>query len=115
MAAMLRTLILSCLVLLLAGTSVTLGVARGQAPAVGEVAICSGMMTVTLRIDAQGNPVTVAVACPDATLAAPDLPDFGPQPVALRITRAARIRLRPAAPRPARRTRPWTRGPPRSA
>lgn len=115
MIVALRSLLLSCLVLLLVGTSVTLGVARSQSPAVGEVAICAGMAMVTIRIDADGNPVTVAVPCPDATLVAPDLPAITPAPVALRRTWAARARLRISAPRPTRRTRPWTRGPPRSA
>lgn len=113
LSARLRSLILSCLVLLMAGTGVTLGTARGQAPPAGEVVICAGLSMITIRIDANGNPVSVQVPCPDATLAVPETPALPPLPLRIRFSRPLRPRPRPL-PIAGARLRPWGRGPPRT-
>ncbi|SDL80739.1 hypothetical protein SAMN04488026_11173 [Aliiruegeria lutimaris] len=56
------------LVLSIGLSTVGFGVARGQAPATGQMVICTGMGTVTLSVDAEGNPVETHVLCPDAAL-----------------------------------------------
>jgi hypothetical protein len=73
-------LILAALLVL---TSATLGSARGQAMAVGQIVICSGQGIVSVTVDAEGNPVGGVHVCPDCVLtllavtgAAPDLPDL---------------------------------------
>jgi hypothetical protein len=44
------------------------GMARGQAPAAGQMVICTGNGIVTLSVDAEGNPVESHTLCPDAAL-----------------------------------------------
>ncbi|MBS0124610.1 hypothetical protein [Thetidibacter halocola] len=39
--------------------------ARGSLPAVGEAVICIGQTVVTVRVDANGQPVTATHLCPD--------------------------------------------------
>ncbi|NDR57381.1 hypothetical protein [Aliiruegeria sabulilitoris] len=56
------------LVLALGLSTVGFGVARGQAPAVGQMVICTGMGIVTLSVDAEGSPVETHTLCPDAAL-----------------------------------------------
>ncbi|MGC9370764.1 MAG: hypothetical protein ACP5DX_14590 [Paracoccaceae bacterium] len=57
------------LALMLAVTSLTLAVARGQAPAVGVIELCSGAGLAAVPVDAQGNPTGPAHVCPDGVAA----------------------------------------------
>lgn len=72
----LGTIFALSLAMMLALTSLTLAVARGQAPAVGEVVICTGMGLQVLHLDAEGNPVGAPHVCPDgiASFIAADAP-----------------------------------------
>jgi hypothetical protein len=56
------------LVLSLVLSTVGFGMARGQAPAVGQMVICTGHGIITVTIDADGNPVRTQTLCPDAAL-----------------------------------------------
>jgi hypothetical protein len=71
-----RLLSLSGLVAALILASLATGHARGQAPAAGEIVLCVGTQILTVTVDENGQPITVARACPDAILklAAPLLP-----------------------------------------
>ena len=71
------------LVAVLALTSVTSAIARGQAPAVDQAVICTGTGVVTVALDAQGNPTGMAHPCPDCTLtlATPAVCTQNPGPV----------------------------------
>lgn len=69
------------LALMLGVTSITLAAARGRAPAVAEIVICSGFALQTIPVDATGKPTGKAHICPDAVTAfalialpAPELP-----------------------------------------
>jgi len=57
------------LALMLAVTSLTLAVARGQAPAVGVIELCSGAGLAAVPVDAEGNPMGPAHVCPDGVAA----------------------------------------------
>ena len=52
----------------LALTSVTSAMARGQAPSMGLAVICTGMGEVMVALDAQGNPTSAIHPCPECTL-----------------------------------------------
>jgi hypothetical protein len=87
-----RLLSLSGLVAALILASLATGHARGQAPAAGEIVLCVGTQVLTVTVDENGQPVTVARACPDAILklAAPLLPPVVvPTPKRLSWTLAA--------------------------
>lgn len=56
------------LVLTVLLTAQVMGAARGQARVAGELVICSGQGVVTLRLDADGNPVDPPMICPDCAL-----------------------------------------------
>lgn len=60
----LRPLLSLGLALVLALTSLTMAVARGQAMPAGEMVICSGYGVTTVTVDAQGNPVGILHPCP---------------------------------------------------
>lgn len=83
------------LALSLALTGFGTGFARAQAPAVGEIVLCRGLTTVTLPVDAEGQPTAAPHLCPDAVMAL------------FAELAAAKV---PAAPLPV-----WTRGPVRPA
>lgn len=55
--------------LVLAMTSMTMAVARGQARVAGEVVICTGYGVTTISVDAEGNPTGPVHLCPDMVLA----------------------------------------------
>lgn len=55
--------------MMLAVTSLSLAIARGQAPAVGAIALCSGAGMAMLPVDAQGNPTGPPHVCPDGVAA----------------------------------------------
>lgn len=54
---------------MLAATSLSLAIARGQAPAVGAIELCSGAGMAMLPVDAQGNPTGPPHICPDGVAA----------------------------------------------
>lgn len=70
-----RSLLALVMALMLGVTSITLASARGHAPAVGQIELCTGMGMQMISVDAEGNPVGDPHVCPDgvAALAAPDL------------------------------------------
>lgn len=101
------------MVLLLGYASVVLASARGQAPAVGELVICSGFGTHIVRVDAQGNPTGPAHVCPDglASFVSVDAP-VPVQPLR-RIANGERLSVeRAVALAEAARLRATARGPP---
>jgi len=57
------------LALLLGLTSYELAAARGQAPVVGTVEVCSGLGLQIIAVDADGNPVGAPRPCPDGVTA----------------------------------------------
>ncbi|PKP68815.1 MAG: hypothetical protein CVT82_13860 [Alphaproteobacteria bacterium HGW-Alphaproteobacteria-4] len=65
---LLPTLSAIVLALLLAVTSMTMAVARGQARVAGEFVICSGYGLTTIKVDHNGNPVSEIHICPDMAL-----------------------------------------------
>lgn len=67
MNAMIRLVHLA-LILILSLTGIALGSARGQAPVVGQMVICAGTTTVTVAVDADGQPVRQTHFCPDMAL-----------------------------------------------
>jgi hypothetical protein len=64
----LRPILGLLLALLLAVTSVTMAVARGQSPMGRDVIICAGAGVSTITLDADGNPVRARHACPDCLM-----------------------------------------------
>ena len=68
MSRILRSTVAIVLALLLAVTSVTLAVARGQTRIAGEIVICSGNGFTTVSVDDHGNPVEAVHICPDMAL-----------------------------------------------
>lgn len=67
--ARLRTHIALMLALMLALTSLSLAVARGQATPAGTIALCSGAGMQMLHVDADGNPTGPPHVCPDGVAA----------------------------------------------
>ena len=66
------------LALVLAASSVTMAVARGQTRVAGEVVICSGYGLTTISVDAAGRPVDSVHICPDMVLAMFAAPEAAP-------------------------------------
>jgi hypothetical protein len=101
--------------LLLAVTSVTTAVARGQEPMGLTLTLCSEGVAQTVTLDANGNPVAPHEHhCPDCLsgLLALDLPAPLP-PLARPLTRAAALALpQPIQAASAPRTPSRARGPP---
>ena len=58
------SLLLACL---MAFTAVHMGYIRGQAPAVGQMELCTGTGPVTVGVDAEGKPASLHY-CPDCAL-----------------------------------------------
>jgi len=56
------------LTLLLALTSQTMAVARGAPPPVGHAVLCTGQGTITVLVDADGQPTGEVHICPDCAL-----------------------------------------------
>ncbi|PRY25486.1 hypothetical protein CLV78_102666 [Aliiruegeria haliotis] len=64
---MFRLRLISLLLILSLGLSaVGFGMAIGQAPAAGQIVICSGHGLLTVSVDADGKPVESLTLCPDA-------------------------------------------------
>ena len=85
----------------LALTSVTSAMARGQAPSMGLAVICTGMGEVTVALDAQGNPTSAIHACPECTLSPAIEPGraAGPAPGSRSRSASARAASRSATAR----------------
>ncbi|CUH78108.1 hypothetical protein [Tropicibacter naphthalenivorans] len=56
------------LALMLAVTSLSMAVARGQAAPVGTMALCAGGVLQIVPVDADGQPTAPAHLCPDCAL-----------------------------------------------
>ena len=102
---------LLCLVLAL--TSGTMAVARGQMAAAGSIVICSGYGIVTVLVDERGAPLGTVHPCPDC-IAAHVVALLPPAPVVERPLGLSRIVWVPAATVAITRTpaAPKARGPP---
>lgn len=74
----LRPFLTGCLALVIAATSLTMAVARGQVAVGDSIVICSGYGAVTITLDAQGNPVGPVHICPDCVLGAMAFVDANP-------------------------------------
>ena len=110
---MIRLLTSLTLAFVLALTSQSMAVARGAAPATGQMVLCTGAGTVMVYMDAEGQPTSAPHICPDAALNV--LLDLGVADVALAVslTRFDLVKLPELGfvvplPRPA----PPSRGPP---
>lgn len=53
---------------LVAATSLSMAVVRGQTRIAGEIVICTGYGIATIAVDANGNPTGPAHLCPDMVL-----------------------------------------------
>ena len=71
---LLKPILSFALCLTLLATSVTSAVARGQMATGQMVQLCANGQVVTVMMDAQGNPVDPAHACPDCVAVAAALP-----------------------------------------
>jgi hypothetical protein len=63
-----RPFVATCLALILAVTSLTMAVARGQTRVAGEIVICTGYGMSTVKVDANGEPADPIHICPDMAL-----------------------------------------------
>jgi len=108
-----RPLVALSLALVLAATSLTMAVARGQARVAGEIVICTGMGITVVTVDAEGNPTGPAHICPDMALALMAAPPLAPIVFAPPTTfRRAPDLPHPVLSRGAEAPRPAARGPP---
>lgn len=72
-AAMIR--VTACVMaLVLALTAQGMAVAKGQPAPVGTMVLCAGGLSVTVHMDAEGNPISAPHLCPDCALAMLDGP-----------------------------------------
>ncbi|WP_028028943.1 hypothetical protein [Gemmobacter nectariphilus] len=102
---------LLCLVLAL--TSGTMAVARGQMAAAGSIVICSGYGVITVLVDDRGEPLGTVHPCPDC-IAAHVVALLPPVPVVVRPLGLSRIVWAPVATGavPLSPATPKARGPP---
>lgn len=56
------------LIVILLLTSQALASAKGQARIAGQIVLCVGETTITMQVDADGQPVQVVTICPDMAL-----------------------------------------------
>ena len=73
----LRPVLIGLMAAILAVTSLTMAVARGQTRVAGEIVICTGYGITTISVDENGDPVGPVHLCPDMVLgmmAALDVP-----------------------------------------
>jgi len=108
-----RSLLALSLALIVAATSLTMAVARGQARVAGEIVICTGLGVTVIAVDAEGNPTGPAHICPDMVLAMLAAPPLAP----VILTSPDTARRAPDLPEPATARggdapRPAARGPP---
>lgn len=64
----LRPFFIAVMATILAVTSLTMAVARGQARIAGEIVICTGYGITTVAVDEKGNPTGPVHLCPDMVL-----------------------------------------------
>lgn len=64
----LRPALIGLTAVILAATSLTMAVARGQTRIAGEIVICSGYGITTISVDENGDPVGPVHICPDMVL-----------------------------------------------
>jgi hypothetical protein len=114
MRSLYRSLLGVALILLVALTSVHLGMARGQARMAGSIVLCTGTGPVAVAVDRDGQPIERPHVCPDcvftamAGLAAPlSLTEWQVQPRKMHVAEVARVAVS------ARQVTPQARGPPR--
>ncbi|WP_435670111.1 hypothetical protein [Marivita sp.] len=69
MRYVIRTLTYVLMTIVIAVTSVQLAAARGQAPAVGLMEICTGTGPIHFLVDENGDPTGGVMICPDYALA----------------------------------------------
>ena len=101
---------------ILAATSLTMAVARGQTRVAGEIVICTGYGLTTVSVDENGDPVGPVHLCPDMVLGMMAALDEAP-PV---LMRPEGMVVHLEAPEPASLSAqsaliPRARGPPLSA
>ncbi|WP_209361960.1 hypothetical protein [Sagittula salina] len=63
-----RSLTAALLAVALVVTSLSAGMARGQATPVGVVEVCQGLTIVSVEVDGEGNPVRHVHLCPDGVM-----------------------------------------------
>lgn len=101
--------------LILAATSLTMAVARGQTRVAGEIVICTGYGMATIAVDENGQPAGPVHLCPDMVLSffaaagapavALPLPDPAP---GRSVPEGPRVQAALAAPSPCARGPPLT-------
>ncbi|MFP7672614.1 hypothetical protein ACG74X_04560 [Marivita sp. S0852] len=69
MRTVIRQTTLCVLLLVIGFASVQLAAARGQAPAVGTMVICTGTGPIHILVDENGDPTGAVMVCPDYALA----------------------------------------------
>ena len=113
--ALLRSIIAAFALVSVLVSSIGLASARGQAHPVDVIVICAGQGFATIAIDADGNPVSAPVLCPDGLMGFADTAAAQPNPAPVALQVAI---LRPVAPLDlapaAQATGPLARGPPTS-
>ncbi len=97
MSHFLRSTLCLCLMVVLTVTSLALGVARGQAPADGQIVICSAHGSKIVWIDKDGQPTSAPQYCADCALS---LIVAGPEPAARPTVHPVETRLIHARPAP---------------
>ena len=65
---MYRSLVSLCLALMLAMTSQSMAVARGDSAATGQMVLCTGVGPVAVYTDPAGQPTNAPHICPDSAL-----------------------------------------------
>ena len=90
-----------------------MAVAKGQAGAVGSMVICAGGVSITVAVDADGQPVGPAHVCPECALAMLDGAIAPGEALLSRSLSASAQNLPIVLVLPAARIAvPWARGPP---
>jgi hypothetical protein len=97
----------------LAATSLTMAVARGQMRVAGEIVLCTGEGPLTVAVNERGEPVGPMVICPDMALGLLAAV-AAPQPQVSRPEGVARLRAAVTVARMAAQAAPLprSRGPP---
>lgn len=91
-----RSLVALCLALAIALGAVASGAARGKAPTMAVITICSEAGAVSLPVDAEGRPVDRCHHCPDCLLQGSAVPAAGPALPARPMCGRALVRCRAA-------------------
>ncbi|WP_193140594.1 hypothetical protein [Meridianimarinicoccus sp. MJW13] len=70
MLSLIRLVVGLCLIVLVALTSLQLGLSRGTARVAGTVVLCTGTGPVAVTVDRDGQPVSRPHVCPDCVMSA---------------------------------------------